>query len=190
LAAALLASCSPMRGEPFDPDLEGRDLYLCCNLYFDIARAASDANYERYRSSGYGPGPELAAGTRVKIVKVGSSGVQFTPEDSSAIYTLGFSYGKKVMSARDYFANIFRQSDPTESLQGVSRRLQIAIEQGQLIEGMTREQALMTRGYPPAHRTPDLAADEWIYFVTGGTIDRVKFSAGKIASISRQPADE
>jgi len=39
-----------------------------------------------------------------------------------------------------------------------------SIKSGELRLGMTKEQVLMTRGYPPRHRTPRLEAFQWIYW--------------------------
>jgi hypothetical protein len=185
----VVAGCSAMLGEPFDPSLEGRQYYLCCNMSFNPDFAASDANYGKYvYQRAYSAGPTLAAGTRVTVVKVGGSGVQFKPENSDSVYLLGFHYGKKQLSAKQYFANILRDSNPMDSQKDASRRMGIAISMGRLTKGMTREQALLTRGYPPAHRTPDLNADEWIYYDTPGFVDRVVFKDGVIESITRDDA--
>jgi len=78
LTLGLTWGCSGMRGQPFDPSLAGRELYLCCNTGFNPQFVASDANYGRYRSElGYSSGPILAAGTRVRVTKVGGSGCPF-----------------------------------------------------------------------------------------------------------------
>lgn len=39
-----------------------------------------------------------------------------------------------------------------------------SIGSGEIRLGMTKEQVLMTRGYPPRHRTPRLEADNWVYW--------------------------
>ena len=40
------------------------------------------------------------------------------------------------------------------------------IAAGEVVKGMTREQVIMARGYPPAHETPSIASDNgrWIYW--------------------------
>jgi hypothetical protein len=38
------------------------------------------------------------------------------------------------------------------------------IRNGVLTVGMTKEQVIMTRGYPPAHKTPSLEMDQWRYW--------------------------
>src|SRR5438132_65576 len=83
LALGLGGGCSGMRGQPFDPALTGREFYLCCNVGFDGGFVTSDANYRRYRSGHeYIPRQMLAAGTRVRVTKVGDSAVAFQTRDS------------------------------------------------------------------------------------------------------------
>jgi len=191
LTLGLTWGCSGMRGQPFDPSLAGRELYLCCNTGFNPQFVASDSNYGRYRSElGYSSGPMLAAGTRVRVTKVGGSAVAFQPLDSPTTYTISFKYGRKQLSPNQYFQNILREKNPVDAIQNVPRAIADAIHEGRLLEGMTKEQALLARGYPPAHRTPSLDASEWIYFDTPGYVDRVVFVDGKIQSVSRGPAPE
>jgi hypothetical protein len=191
LMLGLTWGCSGMRGQPFDPNLVGREFYLCCNTGFNPQFAASDANYAKYRSElGYSAGPMLAAGTRVRVTKVGSSGVAFHPLDSPTTYTITFSYGRKQLSPSQYFQNILREQNPVAAMQHVPRAIADAIHDGRLVTGMTKEQALIARGYPPAHRTPSLDANEWIYYDTPGFVDRVVFAGGKIQSVTRGPAPQ
>ena len=39
-----------------------------------------------------------------------------------------------------------------------------AIRSGEMRKGMTRELVLMARGYPPAHETPSIESDRWVYW--------------------------
>ena len=75
-------------------------------------------------------------------------------------------------------------------MQGIPRGIADAMREGKLGQGMTKEQTLIARGYPPAHRTPSLEATEWIYYDTPGFVDRVVFADGKIQSVTRGPAPE
>ena len=191
LTLVVISGCSAMKGTPFDPSLVGRDYFLCCNIAFSTEFAASDANYGRYRSSeGYGVGPRLASGTRVHVTKVGSSAITFQPADSQTTYMLIFRYGQKQLSPGQYFHNILRDTNPMETLANAPRSIADAIHESKLVQGMTKEQALIARGYPPAHRTPSLDGNEWMYFDTPGFVDRVVFADGTIQSITRGPAPE
>lgn len=41
-----------------------------------------------------------------------------------------------------------------------------AIREGVMRKGMTKEQVLMARGYPPAHRTPSINEQRWTYWTS------------------------
>ena len=186
---AVMSGCSPMRGTPFDATLVGRDFYLCCTTRFDPKLSASDANYSQYRSEQhYSSGPTLAAGTRVRVTQVGGSAVAFEPIDYPMTYTISFSYGRTQESPSQYFRGILRDTDPLAALHDAPPSLGDDIRKGRLSVGMTKEQALLARGYPPARQTPNLDANEWIYFNTPGFVDRVTFAGGKIESIALGPA--
>jgi hypothetical protein len=53
-----------------------------------------------------------------------------------------------------------------------------AIKNGVLKLGMTREQVVMARGYPPGHKTPSLDNDTWIYWSSRFVMDTIVFSDG------------
>ena len=40
------------------------------------------------------------------------------------------------------------------------------ISHGEMRLGMTKAEVIMTRGYPPAHKTPDIDYDRWIYWTS------------------------
>jgi hypothetical protein len=192
LGFGLSCGCSATRGTPFDATLVGRQFYLCCNIGFNARFEASDSNYGQYivASHTYRAGPVLEAGTKVTVVRVGESGVAFRPENSETVYTLAFGYGRKQMSPTEYFRNILRETNPMDSLKKVPAAISAAIKEGQLIPGMTKPETLIARGYPPAHRTPNLESNEWIYYETPGFVDRVVFVDGTIESVTRAPAPE
>jgi len=189
LLAALgsLGGCSVTRGAPFDPALVGQQKYLCCNMGFDVHYAASDANYGQYGVRTH-YAKVLAAGTKVTVTKVGASGIAFRAEGDPVEYTLLFAYGRNQLSANQYFADVLRDTNPTESEPPASGVIAIGLSEGQLVPGMTRAQALLTRGYPPAHQTTSLDANVWVYYETPHFVDRVVFVDGRIESITRGPA--
>ena len=191
LGLALMSGCSTMQGQPFDPTLAGRAFYLCCNIAFKPDRVASDANYWKYRTDeGYKPSPLLAAGTRVRVAKVGESAVEFQPSDATTTYTVVFKYGRGHLSASQYFHNILRDENPVDAMQDVPPSIADAVREGRLVVGMTKAQTLIARGYPPAHRTPSLEATEWLYFDTPGFVDRVTFADDRIQSVILEPVPQ
>ena len=51
----------------------------------------------------------------------------------------------------------------------------------QLRKGMTREIAIMARGYPPAHETSSLESDRWVYWSSRFVKLTVVFSNGRLS---------
>jgi hypothetical protein len=118
------------------------------------------------------------------------NGIELVPEEGGPSYTIAFNYGRKQQSASQYFRYILRETNPMDTIRDASPTIAAAIRAGRLVQGMTKEQTLIARGYPPAHRTPSLEANEWIYYDTPGFVDRVVFADGKIQSVTRGPAPE
>jgi len=55
------------------------------------------------------------------------------------------------------------------------------IGSGMLTLGMTKEQVVMTRGYPPGHKTPSLDGDRWQYWNSRFVIQTLVFQDGVLA---------
>ena len=53
-----------------------------------------------------------------------------------------------------------------------------AIKSGTLMAGMNKEQVVMTRGYPPGHRTPSLDGETWMYWNTRSGTQSIVFEHG------------
>ena len=64
------------------------------------------------------------------------------------------------------------------------------IENGRIVVGMTRYQTLLGRGYPPAHRTLDLGAENWKYWSSRYRISEIHFEQGRLAGFSTNCASE
>jgi hypothetical protein len=171
---------------PFAPfaDLDGKDFYLCCNMRFNANREASDANYAYPEVQGY----TLRAGTRVHVVHVHWNNITIQPEGDDHTFNIDFRFGTARQNGRQYFHKILVATDPTISLADAPRTVVNAVHEGLLIPGMTRDEALLARGYPPFHHTPGIEAHEWTYYTSPGFVHVVRFADGKIASIQRGAA--
>jgi len=66
-------------------------------------------------------------------------------------------------------------------LSAVRPELQAAIRAGQLRLGMTKQEVIMARGYPPAHATPSLELDRWIYWNSRVVKLTLAFEGGLLA---------
>lgn len=54
------------------------------------------------------------------------------------------------------------------------------IKFGNLRLGMTKQEALMTRGYPPGHKTPSTESNFWVYWSSRFVQHSIAFENGKI----------
>ena len=68
-------------------------------------------------------------------------------------------------------------------LQKFSKIGQQAIKTGQVVPGMTRDEVLVARGYPPDHATLTLDSNQWKYWQTRWNTILVQFENGKVKSI-------
>jgi hypothetical protein len=157
----------------------GRWAYLCCTMRFNPSREASDANYD-YRDK-----TVLPAGTQV-FVKVDGSKAVFVLNSQPAGYSIEFRYGRKALTASQYFDRLFVAEDPVRGLPD-NPALRDAVRDGKLAVGMTKDEAIMARGYPPAHHTPTTDGDDWLYYAHYQLCEQVHFVDGRIASIEQMP---
>ena len=65
-------------------------------------------------------------------------------------------------------------------LSGVRPEFVAAMRQGLLRLGMTKQEAIMARGYPPAHATPSLDLDRWTYWNSRVVKQAIAFENGVI----------
>lgn len=86
----------------------------------------------------------------------------------------GYS-GKKTKGLfEDYFG-----TEPID-LEQFPEIIRKEIQQGDIVEGMTRDQVIMARGYPPVHYTENLEDDLWTYFEGPEHTEEVFFANGKV----------
>jgi len=175
LACALLAmtAIGCMKKAEVAHPFTGTTRYLCCNLYYDKAKT-TDAAYQ--------VGTKIPFGTRVYVEHVRRNSIEFTAEGHPTI-TLAYTHGDKAVPFDTYLDQLLVEQDPRGKLRKVPAKRIDAIEHGRVEKGMTREQVLMTRGIPPAHRTPSLDSPTWTYwqnrwdsmvvYFVGDKVDRI-----------------
>ena len=65
-----------------------------------------------------------------------------------------------------------------------------SIRSGQPLRGMTKEQVLMARGYPPGHETPSLDGDRWTYWSSRLVKHTLVFTDGRLSEGRGLPKSE
>jgi len=119
--------------------------------------------YERGRHSttNYSRGTLLPINSKVTLESIGAKKMVVTLESGDSV-TLALAQKFSLRSLDEIAAELF--SDRQIPIDRLGADLAQAISQGNLRLGMTREQVLMTRGYPPRHKTPSLDDERWIYW--------------------------
>lgn len=179
LAAALAAVAAVAATMPAallaQPLPEG---YLCCNMRTD-GSWISDINYAENGKR------ILAAGTPVKVTGYGRHRAHV--EIAGGKQALGNDY------SRDLDLGAFAQryvvaEDPKARLATYPPRIREAITSARLVPGMTREQVLMSVGYPVSSENPNLDAKVWRFWLSSFAEFQVVFDAnGRVREITTDP---
>ena len=153
--------------------------YLCCNLRTD-GSWISDINYAE------GGKRIVPVGTPVRVtgygryrahVELAGSGKQAIGNDYSRDLDMG-AFAQRYVVAED----------PRTKLASYSAKVREAITTARLIPGMTREQVLMSVGYPVSSENPDLHAKVWRFWRSSFAEFQVTFDdGGRVKDITTDP---
>ena len=139
--------------------------YLCCNMRTD-GSWISDINYAENGKT------VIPAGTPVKVVGYGRQRVHI--EIGGKKQAIGNDYSRDL--ALEVFARRYVVSEnPSDKLAQYPKPIQDAITSMRLTKGMSREQVLMSVGYPVSSENPNLDAKVWHYWVSSYAEFRVSF---------------
>jgi hypothetical protein len=188
VAFVVLASIA-CKGPAVPHPMNGEMRYTCCNMHYEKPEI-SDVNYQK--------GALIPFGTRVQILEVRRESVKFQPTGHPAI-TLVNKYGKDAVPMDQLLERTFPREDPRAKLAKTAKpavkgknpkpaadeRTRKLIEQGVVEPGMTKEQVLMAKGYPPAHRTPSIDSPMWTYWENRWVTSEVYFDGDKVVRVTR-----
>ena len=150
LAAASTCLAALAAGANEAPILSG---YTCCNLHHS-GDWISDGNWASF--------PMIPAGTPIKVLSYGSNRAHVEIDGKS--FRIGHDYGRNEEPLERFVAKLVVPENPRERIERYPDAIREAVRTGKLTQGMTREQAIIARGYPATHRTPVLDAGEWTYW--------------------------
>ena len=160
LAALPLATLAQALPEPASG-------YLCCNMRTD-GKWISDINYAENGKR------MIPLGTPVTATGYGRYRVYVElPEGKQA---LGNDYSRD-LSMTAFAQRYVVAEDPKKKLAGATPRVRKAIETARLVPGMTREQVLMSVGYPVSSENPHMDAGVWRFWLSTFSEFQVVFGA-------------
>ena len=124
--------------------------YTCCNLHYDGERI-SDVNWTH--------APMIPAGAPIRVLSYGWN--EATAEIDGRSFVIAHEYGRKQESVEQFVRKIVVPASPRATIATWPEPVRNAVHKGTVVNGMTREQVIVSVGYPPTHRTPTLEAPLW-----------------------------
>ena len=124
--------------------------YTCCNLHYE-KDWISDANFRNL--------PMIPAGAKIRVLDYGSN--RASVEIDGKPMRIGHDYGRREESVQQYIQKLVVKNDPKAKIAKYPEKVRNAIKEGTVVPGMTREQVIISVGYPPTHKTPSLDASVW-----------------------------
>lgn len=173
----VLAGCDTMPAQQAAPVshaiLAG---YTCCNLHYENDWI-SDANWSSM--------PMIPAGASIKVLDYGHYRVM--AEIDGRKMRLGLDYGR-AQPLQAWARKLVVQEDPRMRIAHWPAPVRDAVRAGKVAIGMSKEEVLVSLGYPPAHQTPSLDAPQWKYWHTGfGSYLVVWDDAGRVKDVIADP---
>jgi len=126
--------------------------YTCCNLrYEDGGDWISELTYIQWKMIPLGTPASVTEYGRLRAhVNLGGKPMR-----------LGQDYTRKSLSLEQYVKRIIVPEDPNIKLATFPMEIQNAIKLGKVMNGMTKEQVIMSVGYPLTDENPTMDAPFW-----------------------------
>ena len=169
LALAALAATAQLSAQ------EKYDGYLCCNLRSD-GSWISDSNYAENGKR------VIPVGTPASVT--GHGRYRVNVRINGERQSIGNDYSRDL--DLDTFARRYVVTeDPAAKIAGYPAKIQDAIKRAKITPGMSREQVLMSLGYPMSSENPDLESNLWRYWLSSFAEFQVQFDAnGRVREIT------
>jgi len=152
---------------------QSKTLYTCCNIHHE-KNDINDANYY--------VGTLLPLGTPAQVQGLGNRSATFSAGGTTL--TLTQSYGTAQESFEVYLDKILVSEDPKAKVATYPQAVQDAIRDARVEKGMTRDQVILSLGYPPTHKTASLNDRLWTYWYNRYVTFQVAFDeAGKVSNV-------
>jgi hypothetical protein len=149
--------------------------YLCCNMRTD-GSWISDINYDENGKR------IIPVGTPLKVTGYGHYRVKV--EINGKSQAIGDDYSRDL--PLDVFAKRYVVADnPAAKIAAFPMKIQEAITNARIVIGMTREQVLMSVGYPVSSENHNLDDKTWRFWVSSFSEFRVTFDdSGHVSDVS------
>jgi len=166
LAASVMSVSSVRAGDPSTGYFEaiekeatpvvGEQYYMRHCLKYEAGKSWETTNYWTDKSI------LVPINSKVTLTSLGAKAMQIKIEKTGQALTIENvqKYSQKEMVA---IAKAMLTGTPVP-IEKFDEKIAKNLRNGILVLGMTKEQVVMTRGYPPGHKTPSLEIDTWTYW--------------------------
>lgn len=127
--------------------------FTCCNLHYN-GDWISDTNETTL--------PMIPAGTPIVLKDFGFNRANVLI--NARQMRIGHDYGRKQETKEQFVTKLIVDDDPKEKIKAFPPSIQDAISAGKVRKGMTREQVIISLGYPRTDATSSLDKNEWRYW--------------------------
>ncbi len=151
--------------------------YTCCNFHYS-GDWINDGNYAQL--------PMIPAGTPIRLKSIDRYVAHVEIEGKK--FRLGLDYGRSLETTEQWANKLIVRDDPKARLATYPPAVRRAIQSGQLMVGMSKEQVVMSVGYPMTSENPRLDAPYWRYWWSSFGEYKVHWnSAGMVKEITGHP---
>lgn len=171
--AVLFSACKQVDVKPEEQPalLSG---YTCCNFRYD-KDWINDGNYAQL--------PMIPAGSPIKVTSYGRYRAHVDIDGKP--FRLGLDYGRDRETTEQWVARLVVKDDPKAKLATYPPLVRKAIQNGQVMVGMTREQVIMSLGHPLTNENPRLDAPLWRYWWSSFGEYQVRWStSGHVSGVT------
>ena len=152
--------------------------FTCCNFHYE-GDWISDSNYTTL--------PMIPVGTPAKVTKYYSR-YRTSVNIGGKPMRLGLDYGREKETLQQWTAKMIVADDPNIKIATFPDAIKNAIKQGKLATGMTKEQVIMSVGYPLTSENSSLDAPVWRMWVSSEDEYQVLWgSDGLVKEITGSP---
>lgn len=131
-----------------------------------------------HSTTNYARGAIVPINTQVQLLSMAGSKLTLRRLDTGEEIKVDNEekYTKKPISQ---IAALMLSNEPTP-LDVFPPEVAAAIRNGEMRLGMTKDVLIMARGYPPAHETPSVESDRWVYWSSRFVKQTVVFANGRL----------
>jgi hypothetical protein len=152
-SAAFFNEEFPTIAPPMINPIAGKDYFLRSTMHFEDGK---------YVGTNYARGTVVPINTPVRIEAILGKTITLRRTDTGDHLTIE-NVDKYTRKSIDELASTLFAEVQTP-LDRLPAELAASIRSGDMRKGMTKEQVLMARGYPPAHETVSADSDRWVFW--------------------------